>query len=194
MPVLRNPQHERAARAYVEFSLRPDAPSGCRTAAYVEAGYSPGSPANAAKLFARPEIAARVDELMAEALAPSDIRLTRAGIELDCIALANVLDLYDTDGNFKPVALLPRSLAAAVRRIEFYGDGRVKYIELHDKVRALQVITRHAMADDRPQHTYNTQVNVAITDEQRIAALMTMLAKAKNGSGSGNGSAEIGGA
>jgi hypothetical protein len=87
---------------------------------------------------------------------------------------------YEPDGSMKKPATLPARLADAVRKVEYYDDGSVKHIELHDKVRALQIVMKHlgGLQDGTPAGAHNT-LNVAITDEQRVAALMSLLARAR---------------
>jgi hypothetical protein len=52
---------------------------------------------------------------------------------------------------------------------------------LHKKLAALIALIKHlgGLPDEQPVGVRNTQVNV-ITDEQRVAALMTMIARAKS--------------
>lgn len=52
---------------------------------------------------------------------------------------------------------------------------------MHDKLSALTVLIKHlgGLPDERPVGVRNTQVNV-ITDEHSVAALMTMIARAKS--------------
>jgi hypothetical protein len=65
--------------------------------------------------------------------------------------------------------------------VELDDDGRPRRIKLHDKLAALTVLIKHlgGLPDERPIGVHNTQVNVT-TDEQRVAALMTMIARAKS--------------
>jgi len=65
--------------------------------------------------------------------------------------------------------------------VELDDVGRPRRIKLHDKLAALTVLIEHlgGLPDERPVGVHNTQVNV-ITDVQRLAALMTMIAGAKS--------------
>jgi hypothetical protein len=65
--------------------------------------------------------------------------------------------------------------------VELDDDGRPRRIKSHDKLAALTVLIKHlgGLPDERPVGVHNTQVNV-IADERRVAALMTMIARAKS--------------
>jgi hypothetical protein len=67
VPVLGNPRHERFARTYVEQALVPEPPTSIALAAFEKTGYEP-SICNAGRLRNNPQIKARIDELMTEAL------------------------------------------------------------------------------------------------------------------------------
>jgi DNA invertase Pin-like site-specific DNA recombinase len=174
VPLLRDPQRERFCREVVEQYLAMPPSSAPVQAAYVAAGFRPNR-ANAHRFAGRPEIRQRIQELMAEALAYADIRIQKAAVTLDHIASARLSDFYEPAAGLKDIASLPPRLAGAIKKVEYYPDGSIKHIELHDKVRALETIMRHlgGMREEGPP------VNVAISDEQRIAAVMSLLARAK---------------
>jgi len=155
-------------------------PSSIAGAAYAQAGYEP-SIYNAGRLRNEPEIKARIDELMTEALEYSDIRISQVAVRLNRIASANIKDFKKQNGAWLDCDALPDRLAEAIRKVEFNKDGTVKNIELHDKERALTILLRHlgGLPPDGPAEVINnTQVNV-ITDEQRIAAVTSLLASAR---------------
>ena len=102
-------------------------------AAYAQAGYEP-SIYNAGRLRNEPEIKARIDELMAEALEYSDIRISQVAVRLNRIASANIKDFKKQNGAWLDIDEPPDRLAEAIRKVEFAEDGTVKNIELHDKV------------------------------------------------------------
>ena len=181
MPALRNPQRERFARLLGEEYLgTPPSPSPAQTA-FERAGYKPDQ-GNCYRLANHPEVRQRVRELTAEAREYSDIRIAKAAVKLDHIASASIADFYDWDGRLKTIHTLPNRLAEAIREVEFGEYGRPKRVRLHDKLAALTVLLRHLGGlppAERPADvTNNTQVNV-ITDEQRIAAVMSLLARAR---------------
>ena len=102
-------------------------------------------------------------------------------MRLDRIASANITDFDEPDGRLKAIRTLPDRLAEAIREVEFGKDGRPKRIRLHDKLAALTVLLKHlgGLPDERCAEVIsNTQVNV-ITDEQCAAAVMSLLARAR---------------
>lgn len=183
MPALSNPRWERFARAWVELAMSPEPTStidgGINGAAFTRAGFTP-SIYNAGKLRKKRPVEDRINELMAEALEYSDVRIQRAAIQLDRIASASIRDFRDGK-KWKDLDKLEPRLADAIRKVEYHIDGSIARIELHDKVRALTILMKHlgGIPEEQTgmQQQFNTQV--IITDEQRVAALMTMLAKAK---------------
>lgn len=76
----------------------------------------------------------------------------RIDAELMCMAFSNVQDLFDKEGNMKPVHLLSKAAARAVQSIEVkhYTEGRgedavpvhVTKIKLYDKKQAVELLGR----------------------------------------------------
>jgi phage terminase small subunit len=181
MPALRDPQREQFCRKLVEEYLAVPASSSPVQAAYERAGFRPDS-GNCYRLARRPEVRQRVRELTAEALEYSDIRIAQVAVRLNRIATATISEYYEPNGRLKAIDTLPDRLAEAVREIEFDENRRPKRIRLHDKLGALTTLMKPlgGFPDERGAAvTNNTQVNV-ITDEERVAALMVMLAQAKS--------------
>lgn len=164
--------------------MRPEPPSsingGINGAAYMQAGFSP-SIYNAGRLRKNRHVEARINELMAEALEYSDLRIQRAAIQLDHIASASIRDFREGK-RWKDLDKLPPRLSDAIRKVDYFADGSIAKIELHDKVRALTILMKHLGGLPEEQTGMQQQFNlsIAITDEQRVAALMTMIAKAKS--------------
>lgn len=128
-------QHERFAQGLAELMTQEDA--------YRAAGYVPDR-ANAGRLANRPEVKARVAQLMSEAAEFANVRRERIVVELDRIGRANVLDFYDferdengrLDAKLKDLSKLPRELTAAIQSIEHDGKtGKVR-LKLHDRCAA----------------------------------------------------------
>src|SRR5262245_58021002 len=97
--------------------------------AYVIAGYrdSPWARYNASKLAHVPEVAARIDELLAEGSARSGIHAEYIQRKLLPVVEANVADLFELRVNdkgaaaghqLKPIPDMPRDLAAAISKIK----------------------------------------------------------------------------
>jgi hypothetical protein len=122
MAPLRDPQQERFCRELVEQYLAMPPSSTPIPTAYEAAGYQP-SRKNSYHLAQRPEIQRRIQELLAEALAYPDIRISEAAVKLDHYASARITDFYDEGGVLKDPASLPPQLADAVCKVEYHANG-----------------------------------------------------------------------
>lgn len=96
MPVLRNPKHEIFSQELAK---------GCdKQEAAVSAGYSRKSASQTASyLVKKPEILARVSEINARIVEKSEWDAARVLIRLGEQAEADILELHNEDGSFKPV-------------------------------------------------------------------------------------------
>jgi phage terminase small subunit len=118
-------------------------------AAYTAAGFSGTghvAESGASELLAKPEIAARVAELMREFAAKSEIKAERVLREVARIAFADIRLLYDEHGNLKPLNEMDADTAAALASIEIEerGEGgRIRKVRLADKIKALDMLMRH---------------------------------------------------
>jgi hypothetical protein len=122
--------------------------------AYVLAGYSdtPWARYNASKLAHVPEVAARIDELLAEFSARSGIHAEYIQRKLLPIVEANAADLFeariDAAGHaaghqLKAIPDLPRSLAAAISKIKCDPEtGAVTEVSLYSKNEAGSTLLR----------------------------------------------------
>lgn len=107
MPALANVRHESFARVVA----RGTAPSR----AAVALGYKPDG---AWDLSVRPDITARVAELMASQMQPHEITSGRVMMELGRIAFSDVRDIFDDQGNLIPIHKLSDDAAASITGIE----------------------------------------------------------------------------
>lgn len=132
-----NEQRQRFVDAYC-VSLKPHL-------AAREAGYT-GRDAGAT-LMRNPEVILAIQARMRARAARSRITQDEVIAELGKIALSNVRDLYDADGNLLPVHQLPEEVAAAIAMIEVVeGKNEVlstKKVKLHDKKSALDTLAKH---------------------------------------------------
>ena len=140
MPELANKKHELACQCYLK--------TVDKTKALIEAGYSKRT-ANqqVRKIFTRPEVSDRVDELLAERIERTQDDADRTLREIGWLAHVNLADIVKEtpDGEFvltKPFHELPRDVTAAIQSIsrDQYGQLIVKF---HDKLRALELKGRH---------------------------------------------------
>jgi hypothetical protein len=111
---------------------------------------------------------------------------TRA-VKLDHIASASIADFYEPDGRLKAIHSVPDHLAEAIREVEFDEDGGPKRIRLHDKLAALAVLLKHlgGLPGERAAEVVNN-TQVVISDEQRIAAVMSLLARGRGATTDGD--------
>lgn len=147
MPVLRNARHERFVHQLVKGKSVTDA--------YEAAGYVRHS-RHGYELRRRPEVAARIDELLGRAAARAEVTAERVLRELALIGFANMKDYarIGPDGDpYLDFSGLTRDQAAAIVEmiVEDFKDGRGKdarevrrvRFKLADKKGALVDIGRH---------------------------------------------------
>ena len=118
------------------------------TQAAIRAGYSPLS-ANqqASDLLAKPNIRARIDELMAARSMRTEITADVVIRELARVALVNPLDVISaSDATVRDDASVDQTAAIQSVKVKIV-DGDISSIErevkLHDKVRALELLGKH---------------------------------------------------
>ena len=147
MPILKNPKRELMAQALAKGATALEA--------YKRAGYAPES-GNARRLRCEPEVAARVEELLARGAERTTVTIQRVVEELAKIGFANMLDYVTLgpDGDaFLDLSSLTRDQAAAISEVIVadYKDGRgakardmrkIKF-KLHDKKAALVNLGNH---------------------------------------------------
>lgn len=162
MAVLKNKKHERLVQEYL-IDLN-------QTQAAIRAGYSPKSARQqASELFAKPNIASRVKELMAERGKRTGINQDRIIRELARIALVdptNVVDMEDArlleDATEDDRAAIASVKVKKVAGEEFESVERE--IRFADKLKALELLGKHfGMYTDKLD--INTPVTVVIEDD-----------------------------
>ena len=160
MAVLSDRRHEKFAQGLAELLSYADA--------YEAAGYA-RSPHNGRKMAQRPEVKARVRELLARQVEFGDITRQRTLVELARIGHANLAEFYERDARagalgLRDITALPAHLTAALSGLEFDKYGRPK-LKLHDKVSALEKIAKAlGMWKD------GAEVNVGLTVAYLVAA------------------------
>lgn len=132
------------------------------TKAAIRAGYSPNSAAvTASKLLAKPNIKAEMERQYAKIYDSLSVRARRVIEELVRISFSDVRELFDSNGQLRPIADLPDSIAPAISSVEVvkrYSDKEtseyVTKIRLWDKTRALQMLGKHlGILRDIVEHT-----------------------------------------
>lgn len=171
MTALKDPQYEKFASELAE--LKPP------IEAYKLAGYAPHR-GNATRLARRPEVQARVHELLEEAAEYADIRRTRVLVEIDRVGRANLADFFervptgrDDQGReqheirMRDITTLPRHLSAAIAAIEWDDAGRPK-LKLHDKNQANFTLLKHLGGLPEPERHDVNIFNLLSVEDQRI--------------------------
>lgn len=112
----------------------------------------------ASRMSKRPNVAARVQELLGRAMAANHITVERVMREIARIGFCDVRKLMDTDGKLKPIHELDDDTAAAIAGLDVVrvrgdaggeGEGEVLKIKLADKNSALEKLGRHLGAFER---------------------------------------------
>jgi len=118
------------------------------TQAAIRAGYSPrGATAVASRLLRKGPVAAAVAEAMAARSArvavDADWMLRRLVAEVE----ADLADLYDADGDLRPVADWPavwrQGLVAGIETASDRAGAKVRKVRLCDRLRRIELIGRH---------------------------------------------------
>jgi hypothetical protein len=172
MSALKDPQYEKFASELAELKAPIEA--------YKLAGFVPHR-GNANRLARRPEIKARVQQLLDEAAEYADIRRVRVLVEIDRVGRANLADFYekvslgkDDNGNeqfevrLKDITSMPRHLTAAIAGIEWDEAGRPK-LKLHDKNQANFTLLKHLGGLPEPERNdVNNIFNLLSVEDQRV--------------------------
>ncbi len=139
MAILKNARHELFAQNVAKGMSA--------TAAHVMAGYKPNGP-NAGRMTKNDEILRRVAELMAPAVAATEVTVERVLKELTCLAFYDVtavLEAADGKLTLRDPASLPEDLRRAIVAIKPVQVGNEMHYEYKfaDKQRALESLARH---------------------------------------------------
>jgi hypothetical protein len=197
MPSLRDPQHEKFAVEFVELAF-----SGNRNpvlSAYKAAGYAEDR-GNANRLRKRPEVRARIEELISEAAEFANVRAKRIVVDIDRVGRVNFADFWeaetklDEDGReirtgrvrLRPLDQLPRELTAAIQSLEYDEVGRPR-LKLYDKNQANFTLLKYLGGLPEAPVGGGTTVNIlnalSVEDQALVADLIEALAAGAPGAG-----------
>lgn len=134
------------------------------TQAAIRAGYSPKTAATQAEaLLRKPDIAASVTAHKAKQLERADLTATRVLEELRRLAFSDVRQLFDNDGNLKPLHTLSAEDSACIAGLEVIiknaeaGDGKtdkVHKIKIWDKTKTLDSLAKHfGLLTEKVEHS-----------------------------------------
>lgn len=175
MSALRDPQYEKYAQERAAQKSPIDA--------YKSAGYVPHR-GNCHRMDRRPEIRARVRELVSEAAEAANIRIERIMVEIDRVGRANIVDFFEVSVNkdgekrlvLKDLTALPRECTAAIAGIDFDAEGRPK-LKLHDRNQANFALLKMlgGLPDDREPTQINILNALSIEDQRTLADALQAL-------------------
>lgn len=139
-----------------------------QTQAAIRTGYSPiSAKQQASELMTRPNIRARVDELMAERSKRTGVNQDRVVRELARIAFVNATDAIDMiDATIRANASRDDTAAIASVRVKEIptpdGTGYEREIKLADKLKALELLGKHqGMFTDKLQLSGEVRIDDA---------------------------------
>lgn len=105
-----------------------------------------------------PQVQRKAAERLADLIDPDRALREAAGL-----AYSNIQDIFDADGNLRPIQQLPREVAAAIASVEVVkknlaaGDGQtdtVHKLKLWDKPKNLEMIFKHlGLLIEKLQHS-----------------------------------------
>jgi len=197
-PTALTPRQERFATEYLKDLNA--------TQAAIRAGYSPRTANRTGpEYLSKPVVAREIARLQEQRLDASALSGTRILEELRSVALSNVRDLVDSNGNIRPLESLSPQEAATIQSFEVVlknataGDGiidRVLKIKLWDKTKALDLAMQHlALLQTKPEPpkapTVSIQVKslALVLDANQLQAIRERLVSGitPNPAESGNG-------
>lgn len=153
------PKQEAFCLAYVETG---NASAAYRRSYDVAADSKPETVwQSASRLLSDPKVAARVEEMMADAANTAGVNAVRILRELSRIGFADLRHAFDETGALRKPADWSDEFAASVASIEVVtrsiGEGQVEYVhklKTWDKNSALEKIAKHlGMFVERHEHT-----------------------------------------
>jgi phage terminase small subunit len=163
-PTRLSERQEQFCRAYVTHF------NGSKAA--LQAGYSKATaPISAVELRRMPQIQERIRQLLKPREVEYEATRERTLQELCRIAYFDPRELYDDNGHLKPIKDLDAHVAAAISVIEEESrtegrdesttEIRLKKVRLHDKMKALEMLSKHLqLYSDAAQVQVNAQINI----------------------------------
>jgi len=134
------------------------------TQAAIRAGYSPKTAEQQGfHLLRNPKITQTIQEGQAKQLAKADLTAVRVLEEMRRLAFSDVRDLFDEQGNLRPIHTLTSEQSACISGLEVIiknakaGDGvtdTVHKVKVWDKPKVLDMLGKHfGILTEQVQHT-----------------------------------------
>lgn len=162
MPVLDNQRHEKFCQLVAKGSSA--------TQAYKDAGFASSnrSRTNASELRAKTDISTRIKELQMAGAEETVISIREVLEGLKNIAMADIADAFDDDGNLLPIKKIPKHLRLALAGFEveeIYDRktkdeiGQTKKIRLEQKTKAWEHLGRYLkLFVDKVEHDVSDEL------------------------------------
>lgn len=163
------PRQERFCREYI-IDLN-------GTQAAIRAGYAENSAQEqASRLLSNAMVKARVDELKLKRNDRLDIKADDVLREVLRLAMVDITQAFDENGNLKPIKDIPEDVRRALSSIEvdelFEGSGkdrehvgRTRKVRFWDKVKSLELLGKHlSLFKDRVEHSADESLERMIAE------------------------------
>jgi phage terminase small subunit len=117
---------------------------GIGSKAVIEAGGSPnGASVTANRLLKNPKVAAELARRRSVSEKRAQLSADMVLSELQKLVVSNVQDLFDDQGNLKPIHELPADVAATISSIEMGDKGAgIKKLKQHSKLGAIELASK----------------------------------------------------
>lgn len=153
------------------------------TEAAIRAGYSAKSAkAQAHQLLSRPDVQAAVSDAQASRSERTKVTADTVLQHLDAARTADLADLYDDDGNLRPIKDWPliwrQGLVAGVEVEELFDGrgedrehiGRVRKVKMADRTRILELVGKHVRVQ-----AFNEKVEVTGAGGGPVQSITTVM-------------------
>jgi phage terminase small subunit len=157
------PRQEAFVREYLKH--------GNGTRAAIEAGYSPsGADVQAVRLLGNASVKAEIARRGKRIEERAEISAAEVLREMKRIAMADISQAYDENGNLKKIHEIPEDVRRAIAGVEvdeLWAGGRertqigeTRKLKFWDKTKALDQLARHlSLFNDKVEHTHHVTLD-----------------------------------
>lgn len=157
MAQLEDPKEEKFAQEYTKDL------NGARSAR--DAGFAAKSArVTASKLLTKPNVRARVKELLAQSVHDTEVDTARIRRELGYLSTSDLTEAFDSNGNPLPIHQIPERLRRCISGFELVEERdengeptghMVKKFKFYDKNASLNTLAKvHKMLTDKVEHKH----------------------------------------